>query len=999
MLNNVLTKIIFLCVFILLCNIKSFSQYRIDSWTTENGLPQNSVNNLVQTEDGYIWGVTFGGIFRFDGVRFKVFNQSNTEGLEETRFRRIREDKEGRLWFFSETRSIVKYENGEFQTLTEGKDYQGVPRHYHGGKNRPLIMSTPEGHFRYENDRFVKLEIPTSNSNTDIFHIDKKGGMWLTEVGKNLRRFKDGKIEYFNFPKTDKGEDAELTKMQDDRFGNYWLSLPSIGTFRIREGKIDKVDDEYFTRGFFEDVDGNLWVIKQTSIYKIDADNLNDEKIDLNRTLRVRKEDGLTGTPVQFLIDDNENGLWAATHNGGLLRITPQAFRVFSGKDWGNESQNVYPILEDSKGNVWLGLWSNSNLKTNTIVKYDPNNKFKTYSSSPNGAKITSFYEDADGKLWVGAVGSFGNFDNEKFHEIPPPQGLGVSRTANAISRDHEGNLWLATEGGLHRYEQNKSPSYTKIDGLPDSLTTTLLKTTDGKFWVGTKKGLSYIENGKFHNITEQDDLKNDYIRSLYEDDEGVIWIGTYDAGLLRYKGGKFKRIAKKDGMFNGNVFCTLEDDNGWFWINSNNGIYRVRKQELNNFADGKIERVLSIGYTINDGLLSNEGNGGKQPAGIKRKNGELWFPTQKGVAVINPTEIETNKTPPKVHIEEVFVDKKEVKKRDESIEIQPAQSNLEINYTGLSFINPDLVKFRYRLEGFEENWNDVGTRRTAFYNNLSPGEYNFRVIAANRDGIWNAEGATIKIIKLPYYYQTWWFWGLSALLIIGIIYLIFQYRVSNLRKIAEVRSRFSQRLIESQEAERKRIAADLHDGLGQELVLIKNRAEKGLEDNSESNLKQLTDISETASLAIEEVREITNDLRPQLLDKLGLIKSIKAMLRKVSGLVEIEADIDMIDGLFSENADINIYRIIQESINNVIKHSDASSLLVRIKKQAKEIDITIKDDGRGFDIESDIGDGFGLIGLRERTKLLGGEISIDSRPQKGTIVKIKIPLTKTETP
>ena len=492
-----------------------------------------------------------------------------------------------------------------------------------------------------------------------------------------------------------------------------------------------------------------------------------------------------------------------------------------------------------------------------------------------------------------------------------------------------------------------------------------------------------------------QNELKDDNIRSLYEDAEGVIWIGTYDNGLIRYKKGEIKRITKNDGLFHENAFCTLEDDNGWFWINTNNGIYRVRKQQLNDFADGKIESVESISYNKKDGLLTLEGNGEKQPAGIKRSNGELWFPTQEGVAIVDPNKISENPLPPPVHIEEIFIDKKEIENYGEAIEIQPETNNLEINYTGLSFTNSEFVKFRYRLEGLEDKWNEVGTRRTAFYNNIPPGEYTFQVLAANRDGVWNLEGAKLKIVKLPHYYETWWFYILSVLTALGIIGYIFYTRVSQFRKIAETKTEYSRRLIESQEAERKRLASELHDGLGQELIIIKNRAMLALNegDDKEAVNKEISTISETASSALLGVREITNNLRPQLLDRLGLTKALKSMIRKVSGVVEIESDIDLIDGLVSKNEEINIYRIVQESINNIIKHSKAENALVEIKHSEKSILITIKDNGIGFDstkIQTK-SEGLGLVGLKERVQLLGGEISIKSRIGDGTTIRVSI--------
>lgn len=311
-------------------------QYRVDSWTTENGLPQNSVNGLIQASDGYIWGATFGGIFRFDGVRFKVFDQSNTEGLNESRFEITRQDKDGRLWFFSETRSIVKYENGQFTTLTKGIDYQGTPQGFFGGKDRPLIISTEKGHFRYEDGKFVKFEIATSNVDSTILHIDRDGGMWLADKGIHARRVKDGKVEYFNFPNAINNT-ADVNAIADDQYGNYWLSFREFGTFRIRNGKVELVDKEFFTLKLSIDSNGNLWIYKIGKLYKINAENLDDEKIDLTNVEVFSKETYLPDSYIQFVLNNPKIGLWAGTNNGGLLHIAPKRFVSFREKIGGTK--------------------------------------------------------------------------------------------------------------------------------------------------------------------------------------------------------------------------------------------------------------------------------------------------------------------------------------------------------------------------------------------------------------------------------------------------------------------------------------------------------------------------------------------------------------------------------------------------------------------------------------------------------------------------------------
>lgn len=960
------------------------AQYRFDRWTTDEGLPQNTVNGLIQSRDGYIWGVTTGGIIRFDGVRFKVFNKTNTEGLNESRFLRLIEDKSGRIWFLSDSFALIKYEKGAFTTYSDGNGFEGRIRYYllFTDLDGNLIFSTDKAQYRYRDGNFEKFEIPTANAESVISLRDREGGIWLSDktglrriLGENVTHFEISPIALQYIP-----------LLYEDRFGDIWLSYNVKSTYRIHDGKmqhIPNLNPYYFVEGF----DGNLWIGAETGLYKLPANEVNSEKLDPSKIEKINGEDS-----VYCLTIDREGGIWAGTWRKGLWQISHQAVRVFSKTEWKTEGDNVYPIFEDRIGNVWVGTWSDA------LIKYEKENRFSVYQIKVSGGyQISAIFEDKKNQIWIGYTDGIGYFKDGKFITLSKFDAGGLFL---AITEDNEGNLWFATESkGLYKFTNGNVARFTTSDGLPTNEVSALLFTKVNQLLVGTKKGLAIYGNGKFSVFSTQNNFIQDYIRSLYEDADGVLWIGTYDSGLVRYKDGKFKRISQTDGMFNGNVFCTLEDDHGWFWINSNNGIYRVRKQQLNDFADGKIRRVDSIAYNKSDGLLNIEGNGGKQPAGIRRSNGELWFPTQQGVAVINPNDIAVNPLPPPVRLEEIFVNKKEIGRYDERVEIQPEQNNLEIHYTGLSFVNSPLVKFRYRLEGLETDWNEVGTRRTAFYNNLPPGEYTFHVLAANRDGVWNTEGASIKIVKLPHFYQTWWFIVLASLLVAGIIGLIFFYRVSQLRRITEAKTEFSRRLIESQEAERKRIAAELHDGLGQSLVVIKNRAMLGIRkgDDKARVEKELGNISDSAEQALEEVREITNDLRPQLIDRLGLTKAINAMFKKVSDVIELKSEIDSIDNIFSEAEEINVYRIIQESLNNIIKHSYASDAKIKIKRSDARVSITIEDNGKGFDtaIVKPKGGGLGLVGLNERVQLLNGEISIYSKIGTGTRIEVKIPFRK----
>jgi signal transduction histidine kinase len=573
-----------------------------------------------------------------------------------------------------------------------------------------------------------------------------------------------------------------------------------------------------------------------------------------------------------------------------------------------------------------------------------------------------------------------------------------------AIHQDRGGVYWVGASNGLYRIDGETTTALTTADGLPDNTVQAIKEDRTGRLWFGTLGGLCVRDpDGKFRSFTERDGLASDHVRTIHEDADGVMWIGTYDGGISRFADGKFTNYTVQNGLFNNGAFQILEDGRGNFWMSCNKGIYRTSRSEMNEVAAGRRASITSISYGRSDGMLSIECNGGKQPAGLRARDGRLWFPTQRGVAIVDPSLVETNPLPPPVVIEEGIIDGKTVSPRaggDGVLYVLPGQGGLEIRYTGLSFITPENVQFRYRLAGLDENWVDAGPRRAAFYQYLPPGEYTFQVIAANRDGVWNTVGAQLRIIVQPPFWRTWWFTLLVAAACLALAYLVYRRRVSKLERARVEQAAFSERLIESQEGERKRIAAELHDGLGQNLLVIKNRAMLSLStpENKERAIEQLDEISSIVSQTIDEVREIAHNLRPFQLDRLGLTKALQSIIRKMrdSSDIRFTAEIEPIDDLFSKEAEINLYRIVQESLNNIVKHSNATAASLSVKRDARGVVIRVEDNGKGFDRAAHpVGgkNGFGLTSISERARILGGKETIRSAPQEGTTILLEIAL------
>jgi signal transduction histidine kinase len=435
--------------------------------------------------------------------------------------------------------------------------------------------------------------------------------------------------------------------------------------------------------------------------------------------------------------------------------------------------------------------------------------------------------------------------------------------------------------------------------------------------------------------------------------------------------------------------------------MSSNQGIYRVSRKELEDFAAGRTAMVTSTAFGKSDGMLITECNGGRQPAGIKTRDGKLWFPTQDGVAIIDPEAVPFNSQPPAVVIESAWLQGASVP-LDGGLRLSPRQENLEIRYTGLSFIKPEQIRFRYRLEGLDKDWTEAGTRRAAYYPYLPPGHYTFRVIAANSENVWSEQGAAIEIVVLPPFYRTWWFVGLLGFGLAVIGFALFQRRVAELKREHTAQQEFSRRLIVSQESERRRIAAELHDSLGQHLLIIKNRAALGEQfaPAPSQARKQFDEITLSAAKAIGEVRAIAYNLRPLNLERLGLTAVLEEMIENVSSAVAIpfSTDIEPLDNLFTPEDEISFYRIIQESINNIIKHSGATKANIEIWREDGQLHAAVRDNGHGFDpaaVTNGAGSRkLGLTSISERVRMLGGAYTINSTAQQGTTLDIKIPIS-----
>ena len=958
----------------------AIAQYRFDSWTTDNGLPENSVNSIVQTGDGYLWLATFGGLVRYDGMNFKVFTPGNTTGLATSRFLDLYDTRTQGLWITTDNQGLTRYKDGVFTTYTRN---EGLPAGRVSGiqaTDQSVVIDTDAGSFSWRNGAFSPYTTSAAgNAASQTVYRSGSGSIWYYQAGRlhklegdrmtvdvptdiNIRGFyEDSQDQLWVWSSED-----ILESFKDGKFTTY--ALPGLRRIRVNTA--------------YEDRSGTLW-------FGLFEDGL--VAFRAGKFTRFTRTDGLAGNGVNSIFQDREGNIWVGSKEG-LTRLTTRGITAYSARD-GLAADRAYAIAQARNGAIWIGSWPGLTLYQNGRF-----NKIGK-DSGISQEEIMSVMEDREGGLWIGSWGwGAQRIKDGKVTSITPRDGTSRA-VVRAIYQDTSGDVWIGTENGVGRYKAGTVQFYTTDQGLSGNSILTIYEDRHADIWFGTDLGLTRYHEGAFRTYTAKDGLSGNIVRAVYEDRDGALWIGTYDSGLSRLENDRFTHYTTNEGLFDNGAFRILEDNRGYFWISCNLGIYRVSRNDLNQFAEGKVKTVTCTAYGKRDGLINPECNGGSEPAGIKAADGKLWFPTQGGVIVVDPENEPANAEPPLVTIEEVILDGRPVPFQS-GVEIGPGSENLEIHYAGLSFIRPDQVRFRYKLEGLDNDWVEAGIRRTAYYSHIPSGRYRFLILAANADGVWNLEGAGIPFVVNPPFYRRWWFLAGIAAVLAGAVLLLHRWRIRVLNRAHAAREAFSRQLMELQERERKRIANELHDSLGQSLSIIMNRATLCLETpgNHDHMVEQVGEIAITASEAIEETREIAHNLRPVELDRLGLSKALRAMIKKVSSSshIQIRDDIDSIDRIFPGDSEINLYRIVQECLNNIARHSRASEATVTIKRDSRGIRITVRDNGVGF-TSPENGQpatdryGLGLSGISERARLIGGKCTFESAAGRGTTVTITV--------
>ncbi len=965
------------------------SEYKIDTWGIDEGLPQSSVNAIIQTRDGFIWLGTFGGLVRFDGINFNVYNRGNTPSMSSDRILALMEDRDGTMWVGTEGAGVMTYRSGKFTAYTKESGLENnIVNAILQDSSGSVWMTHDGGRLtQYIAGKFTSRTIGSPRWG-DIF-LDATGNLYY-HADTTLYLFVNERFE--SYPRSGIYHGVSAISYQLDKEQNLWTCKKGnilcydkngnlLKEISIRESLNVVVGD------MGSDNSGNIWMLSTSGVVMYNGTSL--------RLFTIN--DGLSANHGISILVDRENNIWVGTLTSGLNRFGKKLITVFSSNE-SNAVNNTTSISQLHDGRIIAGF----NCGKYKLLKEHSSLTAANFTDALNPC-VWSVFEDSRNRLWFGTWGS-GVFQSrvETDGMISPPLQFskGLSRTVLASYEGRKGILWFgSTDDGLFRVDGDSVVQFSTTNGLSNNDVRSILEDNRGDLWVGTMNGLNKLSGKSIKIFTMNDGLKSNAIRAIYEDNEHILWIGTYGGGLSRIENEKIISITTDEGLFDNLVSHIVEDDNGFFWMGCNRGIFRVSKQELSEVAYGTRASVNSVSFGKDYGLVNVETNGGFQPNALKARDGKIYFPTVEGIACLNPNDVRLNTTMIPVHIDYVEVDQQRVEFAS-LMTIGPDQNNLVIGYTAPSFIESEKVRFKYMLNGYDQTWIDVKTRREAYYTKLPEGTYTFTVIAANSDGIWNETGASFSLVVIPPFWMTWWFRGIGVLVFLSIGPILYIRRVRKLQHEKHVQEQFSRNLLANVEQERKRIATELHDSIGQHLLVIKNRSSFGLRllPDEHKVKEQLDGISQGASDSLKELRHIAYNLRPFELDRLGLTSALLGMIDKIreSSTINIEAQVADIKGLFPKENEINVFRIVQESLNNIIKHSEATMATVKVERNTQNISIHIIDNGKGFDIQklSSVHKkhGLGISGIEERVRMLGGELKLHSEQSIGTTITVTIP-------
>jgi ligand-binding sensor domain-containing protein/signal transduction histidine kinase len=960
---------------------RSTSEYIRDRWGAEQGFPGGPVYAITQTADGYLWLGTEKGLVRFDGLNFQLFSHTNSPLFPAGPVLDLMTDAEGNLWIRPQSRNLLRYRDGIFYDVMPELDSarSGITALCRGTKGEVLFAVRANGIFRYSGGRFEKLLSTAGMSNLRISNL-----LFLS-----MAQTGDGKV---------------------------WMGARDAGLFFMSDGQVSAVTKGLPDRkinSLLAVGDRELWIGTDNGVVRWNGDESTIAGV----------SDSLDHIQALAMNRDRESNIWIGTPDG-LLRLN--AGGVSSLVEGDRESNvAVNTIFEDREGNLWIG-------STRGIERLR-DSAFMTYSAAvdPSSNGDGAVYVDAEGRTWFapsagglywqkgGQIGHVKNagLDRDVIYSLTGSRGeLWIGRRRGglthlryidgsfatetytqaqglaqnsiyAVNQSRDRTVWAGSlSGGVTRFKDGRFSTYTTANGLASNTVTAILESSDGTMWFATANGLSSLSQDNWRGYGSRDGLPPGSVNCLLEDSGGAIWIGT-DNGIASLRSGQVQVPREVPASLHEPILGVAEDRNGWLWVSTSNHVLRVNRDKLQGGVVGEAD-VREFGLA--DGLRS--------VGGVKRHRsvvvdmlGRIWFSTSRGLSVVDPAQVADTSAPAIVHVEEVTADGSGVDLHG-AVRIPGARQRVTFSYAGLSLSVPERVRYRYKLDGFDQDWSEPIATREAVYTNLGPGSYRFRVMASNSDGFWNGSESTVQFEIEPVFWQTWWF-RLSCVLVVGLAILAF-YRLRLHRLMSQLNVRFEERL-----AERTRIAQDLHDTLLQGFLSASMQLHVA-NDQLPADAPAKPHVSRVLVLmgqVIEEGRNAVRGLRSNgngafnLEEAFSRIRQELANPDQIGFRVIVEGSPRPLHPVIRDE----VYRISREALVNAFRHSRANSIEVEVEYLDNRLRILVRDDGCGIDSEvllTGREDHWGLSGMRERAERIGAQLKVRSRVAAGTEVELSVP-------
>jgi signal transduction histidine kinase/ligand-binding sensor domain-containing protein/CheY-like chemotaxis protein len=982
---------------------RAVTQYSFQRWDDRDGLPQNAVQAVAQTPDGYMWFGLQTGMARFDGVRFTSYNRDTDPALRRADVLAMLADRDGSIWIGTEEAGLIHMKrDGGYESFTER---EGLPdnrvRSIYRDRRGTLWVATRKGVARLADGRFEAIGEASGLTRDRAFTVaeDVDGVVWAGTM-TGAARLVDGK--FVSITKAD-GKPPQFGYMlAPSRAGGMWMSGQGGRIYLYRNGSLRSWGPEAGIPGtvisMAEDAAGDLWFGSATGLGRLSH----------GRATMVPAAQGATGA-VMSLMMDAEGSIWAATYGEGIVRVRATPIVPLGGAER-LPGAMATAVLQDHAGAMWIGTDAGvARLAGDSVHTYD------TRRGDHYNDLVLSITETRDRTIWVGTSFGFARIVNGRVHRKES------NYQVRAIVEDSAGVLWLGSSAGVVRYRGGAPRTFTTADGLADDFVMTMLVTRAGMLWVGTSRGLSYLEGDRFHTYTTRDGLPDGSPAALYEDAGGRIWVGT-DDGLARVAEGRFVRFRLEDGLCDRVINGVTEDGDGRMWLSSSKGLFYLTRQELAAFERGEVKRLPCRLYGRTEGMRNREANGAVTPSVWRARDGRIWFPTLAGIAIVDPKHLSSGLSAPPVVVEDVLADGRAYRGADARV---PAGADkVDIRYTALSFVAPNRMQFRYKLEGFDRAWTDAGNRRAAYYTNLPPGKYTFRVKAANAEGVWNEAGATMSLRILPFFYQTFWF----RLALAAAFLLVVALTLARFARDLLERNDLEKQLRQAQKMEAiGHLAGGVAHDFNNLLTIIKGHTSLMLEEkHGEISRDDMTQIMEAADRASQLTQQLLvfsrkEAIQPRVFDLNDVVRALQPMLRRL-----INQNITIVSRLSDEP--LIIYadpgHMEQVLLNLAVNARDAmphgGRLMLetticdwpRTSPQARGsrgcVELTVSDEGTGMTQdtiarifepffttkEPGKGTGLGLSTVYGIVKQSGGEVDVTSEVGTGSTFHVRLPHT-----